>query len=162
MKLNELKAETPAVVTSLGSDPRFIGRITSIGMSEGAEFEVVKNDRKMPVLIYVRETLRRVIGIFGGVCDLHAVHDNRIDDPAASRCSDRKSSQRLGHTSVACVDLLSADTEYALFLRIDGGFCVRRQPYVRNASYNQGDAPGFRGHQALRADQISMPAFAPS
>lgn len=26
-------------------------------MSEGAEFQVVRNDRNMPVLIYVRETL---------------------------------------------------------------------------------------------------------
>ena len=57
MKLSELKAGTPAKVVSLGRDERFISRITSIGMSEGVSFEVVKNDRKMPVLIYVRETL---------------------------------------------------------------------------------------------------------
>ena len=57
MKLSELKADTYARVVSLGSDERFIRRITSIGMNEGVSFEVVKNDRKMPVLIYVRETL---------------------------------------------------------------------------------------------------------
>ncbi|MBR0420940.1 MAG: ferrous iron transport protein A [Erysipelotrichaceae bacterium] len=57
MKLSELKADTNARVVSLGSDERFIKRITSIGMNEGVSFEVVKNDRKMPVLIYVRETL---------------------------------------------------------------------------------------------------------
>ena len=57
MKLSELKADTYARVVSLGSDERFIKRITSIGMNEGVSFEVVKNDRKMPVLIYVRETL---------------------------------------------------------------------------------------------------------
>ena len=57
MKLSELKEGTQAVVRSLGSDARFINRIISIGMSEGAELEVVKNDRKMPVLVYVRETL---------------------------------------------------------------------------------------------------------
>ena len=57
MKLSDLKAETSAYVRSLGDDPRFINRITSIGMTEGAAFEVVKNDKKMPVLIFVRETL---------------------------------------------------------------------------------------------------------
>ena len=57
MKLSELKADTSAKVVSLGTDERFVNRITSIGMSEGAAFEVVKNDKKMPVLIYVRETL---------------------------------------------------------------------------------------------------------
>lgn len=57
MKLSELKADTSARVVSLGDDERFMKRITAIGMSEGAVFEVVKNDRKMPVLVYVRETL---------------------------------------------------------------------------------------------------------
>ncbi|MBQ6532672.1 MAG: ferrous iron transport protein A [Solobacterium sp.] len=57
MKLSEFKAETSGVVRSLGDDRKFISRITSIGMSEGAEFEVIRNDRKMPVLIYVRKTL---------------------------------------------------------------------------------------------------------
>ncbi len=57
MKLSELKAGTSAKVVSLGNDERFVKRITSIGMSEGVDLDVIKNDRKMPVLIYVRETL---------------------------------------------------------------------------------------------------------
>ena len=57
MKLSEMKADTSARIVSLGTDRRFIRRITSIGMSEGVDFEVIRNDRKMPVLIYVRETL---------------------------------------------------------------------------------------------------------
>ncbi len=57
MKLSELRADTSARVESLGNDQHFVNRITSIGMSEGVDFEVIKNDRKMPVLIYVRETL---------------------------------------------------------------------------------------------------------
>ena len=57
MKLSELKADTSAKVVSLGNDERFVKRITSIGMSEGVDLEVIRNDRKMPVLIYVRETL---------------------------------------------------------------------------------------------------------
>ena len=57
MKLSELKADTSARVVSLGNDERFVKRITSIGMSEGVDLEVIRNDRKMPVLVYVRETL---------------------------------------------------------------------------------------------------------
>lgn len=57
VKLSELKADTSAKVVSLGTDERFVNRITSIGMSEGAAFDVVRNDKRMPVLIYVRETL---------------------------------------------------------------------------------------------------------
>ncbi|MBR4469983.1 MAG: ferrous iron transport protein A [Erysipelotrichaceae bacterium] len=57
MKLSEMKTDTSARIVSLGNDRRFIRRITSIGMSEGVDFEVIRNDRKMPVLIYVRETL---------------------------------------------------------------------------------------------------------
>ena len=32
-------------------------RITAIGVTEGTEFQTVRNDRKMPVLVYLRETL---------------------------------------------------------------------------------------------------------
>ncbi len=57
MKLSEMKADEHGTVRSLGKDERFLKRITSIGLTEGAAFFVVKNDRKMPVLVYVRETL---------------------------------------------------------------------------------------------------------
>ncbi len=57
MKLSEMKADRTGTVKSLGKDERFIKRITSAGVTEGARFLVVKNDRKMPVLVYVRETL---------------------------------------------------------------------------------------------------------
>ena len=57
MKLTELKANTFGVVRKLERDAHFLNRITSIGLTEGAEFQVMRNDRKMPVLVYVRETL---------------------------------------------------------------------------------------------------------
>ncbi len=57
MKLSEMKTGTHGTVKSLGRDERFLSRITSIGLTEEAPFQVVKNDRKMPVLVYVRETL---------------------------------------------------------------------------------------------------------
>ena len=34
-----------------------MNRITAIGITEGTEFQTVRNDRKMPVLLYLRETL---------------------------------------------------------------------------------------------------------
>lgn len=57
MKLSEMRADTCGEVKELKGDKRFLSRITSIGLNEGASFQVVKNDRRLPVLIYVRETL---------------------------------------------------------------------------------------------------------
>ncbi|MCR4749137.1 MAG: ferrous iron transport protein A [Lachnospiraceae bacterium] len=57
MKLSEMKANGHGTVISLGKDQRFLNRITSIGLTEGTSFQVVKNDKKMPVLVYARETL---------------------------------------------------------------------------------------------------------
>lgn len=57
MKLSEMEASTHGRVRNLGKDARFLNRITSIGLTEGATFQVVRNDKKMPVLVYVRETL---------------------------------------------------------------------------------------------------------
>ena len=57
MKLSEVKADSRAKVVSLTKDAHFLNRILSVGVTEGAELQVVRNDRKMPVLIYVRETL---------------------------------------------------------------------------------------------------------
>jgi len=57
MKLSDMKAEQTGKVKSLGTDVHFMSRITSIGMTEGTMIQVVRNDHKMPVLIYVRETL---------------------------------------------------------------------------------------------------------
>ena len=57
MKLTEMKRDTFGKVESLKNDEIFLKRITSIGLTEDTSFQVVKNDRKMPVLVYVRESL---------------------------------------------------------------------------------------------------------
>ena len=57
MKLSEVKVDQIATIRALGSDTHFLSRVTSIGMTEGTRVQVVRNDKKMPLLIYVRETL---------------------------------------------------------------------------------------------------------
>ncbi len=57
MKLSEVKVDQMATIRALGSDTHFLSRVTSVGMTEGTRVQVVRNDKKMPLLIYVRETL---------------------------------------------------------------------------------------------------------
>lgn len=69
MKLVEMKENTEAVVSGLSGDSRFIGRITSIGLTPGCRVSVIKNDKNRPLLIYSRDTMialnrRECEGIF--------------------------------------------------------------------------------------------------
>lgn len=57
MKLTEAKPEENGIIRRIGGDVHFANRITAIGLTEGTVFQTVRNDRKMPVLIYLRETL---------------------------------------------------------------------------------------------------------
>jgi ferrous iron transport protein A len=57
MTLGELKENSEAVVSGLKGDSRFIGRITSIGLTPGCRVSIVKNDRSRPLLIYSRDTM---------------------------------------------------------------------------------------------------------
>ncbi len=57
MKLTETKPEENGIIRRIGGDVHFANRITAIGLTEGTVFQTVRNDRKMPVLIYLRETL---------------------------------------------------------------------------------------------------------
>ena len=57
MRLTEAQAGTRGRVTRVEGDAQLINRITAIGLTKGAMLQVVRNDRKMPVLIYCRETL---------------------------------------------------------------------------------------------------------
>ena len=57
MTLGELKENDEAVVSSLKGDTRFIGRITSIGLTPGCRVNVIKNDKNRPMLLYSRDTM---------------------------------------------------------------------------------------------------------
>ncbi|HCJ40133.1 ferrous iron transport protein A [uncultured Ruminococcus sp.] len=57
MRLTDSTADMHGRILSVSGDDHFMNRITSIGITEGTAFQTVRNDRKMPVLIYLRETL---------------------------------------------------------------------------------------------------------
>ena len=57
MKLTEAKADTRARIKRIAGDEHFKSRITAIGITEDIPVQIVKNDRKMPVLVFCRETL---------------------------------------------------------------------------------------------------------
>ncbi|SFX13623.1 FeoA domain-containing protein [Ruminococcus sp. XPD3002] len=57
MKLTETKPDSHGRIVSIKGDDRFVNRVTAIGITEDVSFQVVRNDKKMPVLIYLRETL---------------------------------------------------------------------------------------------------------
>lgn len=57
MKLTETTADMQGRIKSLSGDDHFMNRITAIGITEGTPFQTVRNDKKMPLLIYLRETL---------------------------------------------------------------------------------------------------------
>ena len=57
MKLTETRPDQNGVIRKIGGDAHFMNRITAICVTEGTAFQTVRNDRKMPVLLYLRETL---------------------------------------------------------------------------------------------------------
>ncbi len=57
MRLTEMKPDQNGVIRRIGGDAHFLNRVTAIGVTEGTEFQTVRNDKKMPVLVYLRETL---------------------------------------------------------------------------------------------------------
>ena len=57
MKLTESRPDQYGVIRKIGGDAHFMNRITAIDVTEGTAFRTVRNDRKMPVLVYLRETL---------------------------------------------------------------------------------------------------------
>lgn len=57
MKLTDMKQDQQGVIRRIGGDEHFLNRITAIGVTEGTTFQTVRTDRKMPVLVYLRQTL---------------------------------------------------------------------------------------------------------
>ena len=57
MNLDQTKASFRGRVRRIAGDAHLVSRLTSIGITENVPFQTVRNNRRMPVLIYLRETL---------------------------------------------------------------------------------------------------------
>ncbi len=56
-KLSELEKDATGVIRSVNGDPRFVSRITSIGLTPGCQVTVIKNEKNRPLLVYSRDTM---------------------------------------------------------------------------------------------------------
>ncbi len=58
MKLNESGVNAKVVIKTIeNNDIHLLNRMNSIGLTQGTKLQVVRNDKKMPVLVFARETL---------------------------------------------------------------------------------------------------------
>jgi ferrous iron transport protein A len=56
-KLSELKKDEEGIISSVNGDARYVGRITSIGITPGCRVRVIKNDKNRPLIVYARDTM---------------------------------------------------------------------------------------------------------
>ena len=57
MKLYEAKPGFSGIITSIDGDTRFLSRITSIGLTEGVQIEILQNETNQPVLLTGRDSM---------------------------------------------------------------------------------------------------------
>jgi ferrous iron transport protein A len=56
-KLSEMKQGETAIVSSVNGDARYVGRITSIGMTPGCKVSIIKNEKNRPLIVFARDTM---------------------------------------------------------------------------------------------------------
>jgi ferrous iron transport protein A len=56
-RLSEMTPGEEGVISSVSGDNRYVGRITSIGITPGCKVKVIKNDKNRPLLVYTRDTM---------------------------------------------------------------------------------------------------------
>lgn len=57
MRLNELEPGQKGKIAAVGGSPRFMTRVASIGLTIGSAVEVLRNEKKLPLLVYGRDTV---------------------------------------------------------------------------------------------------------
>lgn len=67
MKLSEMTAGQEGQIHGLRGSDRFLGRITSVGITVGCHVVVMQNRKKTPVLVYARDS---AIALDRDDCDL--------------------------------------------------------------------------------------------
>jgi ferrous iron transport protein A len=56
-KLSEIEAGKTVIVKEITADERLISRTSSMGIIIGSRLEVLKNERKQPLLLFCRDTM---------------------------------------------------------------------------------------------------------
>jgi len=56
-RLSEMRPGETGVVTSVNGDNRYVGRITSIGITPGCRVRIIKNDKNRPIIVFSRDTM---------------------------------------------------------------------------------------------------------
>lgn len=56
-RLSEMRPGETGVISSVKGDTRYVGRITSIGITPGCKVRIVKNDKNRPLIVYSRDTM---------------------------------------------------------------------------------------------------------
>ena len=56
-KLSEMKQGEAGIVSSVNGDARYVGRITSIGITPGCRVSIIKNDKRRPLIVFARDTM---------------------------------------------------------------------------------------------------------
>lgn len=56
-KLSEMPPGTRGQIRELRGDGRFLSRITAMGLTIGCPIEVLRNEKKQPMLVYGRDTM---------------------------------------------------------------------------------------------------------
>jgi len=52
-----MKQGEEGIIDSVSGDTRYVGRITSIGITPGCRVRMVKNDKNRPLIVYSRDTM---------------------------------------------------------------------------------------------------------
>ncbi|MCR4588722.1 MAG: ferrous iron transport protein A [Lachnospiraceae bacterium] len=60
MKLSELQPGVCGRVTSVGGDAAFQRRITAVGLTQGSNVKVMRNEKHFPLLLFARNTVLAV------------------------------------------------------------------------------------------------------
>jgi ferrous iron transport protein A len=56
-RLSEVRAGTTVTITNIQGDERLLGRTSSMGMIVGSTIEILKNEKKQPLLLFCRDTM---------------------------------------------------------------------------------------------------------
>lgn len=57
IRLSEMSPGMKGMVKELKGDGRFLSRATSMGLTPGCQVEILRNEKKQPMLIYGRDTM---------------------------------------------------------------------------------------------------------